>query len=86
MFEQYPKSFLTPDQVAYELDVTLATVYNLLRKGEIPASKFGGSWKIPKDELKRKLTGKKTRATKKASTDSKGSVTMDDIINSLVSV
>lgn len=45
--------YLTPYEVAYELALSLTTVYNLLRAGKLPGLKIGRSWRIPRDALER---------------------------------
>ena len=45
--------YLTPYGVAYELALSLTTVYNLLRAGKLPGVKIGRSWRIPRDALER---------------------------------
>ncbi len=45
--------YLTPYEVAYELALSLTTVYNLLRAGKLPGVKIGRSWRIPRDALER---------------------------------
>ena len=53
------KKFLTIEEVSELLRVNKRTVYRLAVKGEIPAIKFGKSWRISsvklEDYLERKL-------------------------------
>ncbi|MBI2350973.1 MAG: helix-turn-helix domain-containing protein [Deltaproteobacteria bacterium] len=42
------EEILTASQVAALLQVHLRTVYNLARRGQIPAIKFGGGWRFSK--------------------------------------
>lgn len=58
MLKDYPKDYLTPEEVAHELDVTLTTVYNLLRRKKLPGFKVGKVWRIPKSSLKKMMYGK----------------------------
>lgn len=45
-------SWLTPEQVAVELDLTVPTVHRLCRDKELPgARKFAGKWRIPSTAL-----------------------------------
>lgn len=45
-------SWLTPEQVAVELDLTVPTVHRLCRDEELPgARKFAGKWRIPSTAL-----------------------------------
>lgn len=85
MLEKYTKDFLTPDEVAYELNVTPTTVYNLLRKGEIPASKIGKNWRIPKSRLKKMLnTPSVTKPSKRSTKKADKSVSMDEVMNAFI--
>jgi len=43
--------YLTIEEVAKKLRVNKRTVYRLAVKGEIPAFKFGKSWRIDSDKL-----------------------------------
>jgi len=44
---------LTLDEVATYLKAGKRTVYRLAQKGEIPAFKFGGSWRFRRSDLDR---------------------------------
>lgn len=46
---------MTPDEVAFGLQVSLKTVARLLRKGEIHGIKVGGQWRVPRTEYERIL-------------------------------
>jgi excisionase family DNA binding protein len=46
-----PTKYLTPEEVAKVLRVDRRTVYRWLRKGKIPAVKFGGTWRVPETAL-----------------------------------
>ena len=47
------KEYLTVDEVAKMLKVNKRTVYRLAVKGEIPAFKFGKSWRIDPVKLEK---------------------------------
>lgn len=42
---------LTPEAAARELSIGRATLYELIRKGELPSLKIGGSRRIRRDAL-----------------------------------
>ena len=42
---------MTPKEAAKYLGFHLVTVYRLLKKREIPATKIGGQWRFKKDVL-----------------------------------
>lgn len=42
---------MTPKEAAKYLGFHLVTVYRLLKKSEIPATKIGGQWRFKKDVL-----------------------------------
>lgn len=65
MLSDYPKDYLTPEEAAYELDLTRTTIYNLLRNGKFPGFKVGKVWRIPKDSLEKMMYGQKQQASKK---------------------
>ncbi|HOE69068.1 MAG TPA: helix-turn-helix domain-containing protein [Candidatus Omnitrophota bacterium] len=52
---QYPRreraQIMTPKEAAKYLGFHLVTIYRLLKKGEIPATKIGGQWRFKKDVL-----------------------------------
>jgi excisionase family DNA binding protein len=45
--------FLTPQEVAAQLRVSLAVVLRLLRRGELPALRVGRLWRIDEEEFRR---------------------------------
>ena len=45
------KPFLSVREVADYLDIDYKTVYRLVRKGEIPAVKVGGMYRVRRSEL-----------------------------------
>lgn len=50
--ELITKPFLTPEEVAQVLDVSLMTVYRKLKSGELPGAKIGANtWRIKQDDL-----------------------------------
>lgn len=59
MFYQFPVRLmnaqstvtLTPKEAAKHLKIHVLTVYDLLKRGELPGRKVGGSWRIPQDAL-----------------------------------
>jgi excisionase family DNA binding protein len=52
---QYPRrersQIMTPKEAAKYLGFHLVTIYRLLKKGEVPATKIGGQWRFKKDVL-----------------------------------
>ncbi|MBI1863840.1 helix-turn-helix domain-containing protein [Candidatus Woesebacteria bacterium] len=50
--------YLTPDEVARKLKVNKMTVYRMIKKGQIPAFKFGNSWRVDIAKLKKLFEGK----------------------------
>lgn len=59
MLEDYD-NYLTPVDVAYELGVSLTTVYTLLREKKLPGFKVGSKiWRIPKERLIEIMEGDK---------------------------
>lgn len=45
--------YITPEEVADELGLSLTTVYNLLRKGQLPGVKVGRKWLILREKIER---------------------------------
>ena len=45
------RELLTPRQAAALLQMSLSTVYNHLRSGELPGHKIGHQWRVPRREL-----------------------------------
>lgn len=43
--------FLTVDQVAVRLVLSSATIRRMIDRGDFPADRFGGSWRIPQNFL-----------------------------------
>lgn len=50
------KEYLTIEEVAKRLRVNKRTVYRLAVKGQIPAFKFGKSWRISTEKLNKLFT------------------------------
>ncbi len=57
---QYPRrertQIMTPKEAAKYLGFHLVTIYRLLKKQQIPATKIGGQWRFKKDVLDSWLT------------------------------
>ncbi|PIS13840.1 DNA-binding protein [Candidatus Shapirobacteria bacterium CG09_land_8_20_14_0_10_47_13] len=51
------KEYLTIEEVAQRLRVNKRTVYRLAIKGQIPAFKFGKSWRISAVKLEKFIEG-----------------------------
>jgi putative molybdopterin biosynthesis protein len=47
----------TPEEVAEVLKVTTRTVYSMLRRGRLPASRVGDLWRISEENLREFLSG-----------------------------
>jgi len=45
------KEIMTPREAAEYLSVHVRTLYRLVKNGEIPGRKIGGSWRFKKDAL-----------------------------------
>ena len=44
------RSYLTPEDIAWDMNVCLTTVYRLLRAGEMPGRRVRRLWRIPRDQ------------------------------------
>ena len=53
---------MTPKEAAKYLGFHLVTVYRLLKKREIPATKIGGQWRFKKDVLDAWLNSRMNQA------------------------
>ncbi|MET3288976.1 UNVERIFIED_CONTAM: putative molybdopterin biosynthesis protein [Brevibacillus sp. OAP136] len=53
--------YLTPDEVALELKLSKYTVYELIKRKELPASKLGRSLRVMRTDLDAFMNGQKTR-------------------------
>jgi len=49
----HPKAFVTLDEYAAYLDVTVRTLYHQIDKGSLKAVKHGGALRIPLEEAQR---------------------------------
>jgi excisionase family DNA binding protein len=52
------REILTPREAAEYLSVHVRTIYRLVKNGEIPCRKVGGSWRFKKDALDEWLSGR----------------------------
>ncbi len=52
------KEIMTPREAAEYLSVHVRTIYRLVKNGEIPGRKVGGSWRFRKDALDEWLSGR----------------------------
>lgn len=52
------KEIMTPREAAQYLSVHVRTIYRLVKQGEIPGRKIGGSWRFKKETLDEWLSGK----------------------------
>lgn len=48
--------FYTPEQIAKKLQLSLTTIYNLIKSKEIPAIRVGKCFRIPESELSKSLS------------------------------
>ncbi|OGP97633.1 MAG: hypothetical protein A2Z51_00940 [Deltaproteobacteria bacterium RBG_19FT_COMBO_52_11] len=58
------KEILTPREAAEYLSIHVRTIYRLVKKGEIPGRKVGGSWRFKKDALDEWLSWKENPSLK----------------------
>ena len=56
--EIYVREIMTPREAAEYLSIHVRTIYRLVKNGEIPCRKVGGSWRFKKDALDEWLSGK----------------------------
>jgi len=54
------KEVMTPHEAAEYLSVHVRTIYRLVKNGEIPGRKIGGSWRFKKDALDQWLSIRET--------------------------
>ena len=52
------KEIMKPREAAEYLSFHVRTIYRLVKKGEIPGRKVGGSWRFNKNALDEWLSGK----------------------------
>ena len=50
-YKMRTKEIMTPHEAAEYLSVHVRTIYRLVKIGEIPGRKVGGSWRFRKDAL-----------------------------------
>lgn len=55
--EHTMKEIMTPREAAEYLSVHVRTIYRLVKNGEIPGRKVGGSWRFKKTALDEWLSG-----------------------------
>jgi excisionase family DNA binding protein len=55
--EHNMKEIMTPREAAEYLSVHVRTIYRLVKNGEIPCRKVGGSWRFKKEVLDEWLSG-----------------------------
>ena len=61
------ENLLTASEVASYLKVKIETVYNLIRKNELPAAKIGGQWRFRETELERWVEARMDSGTRQSS-------------------
>jgi len=54
------REILTPREAAEYLSVHVRTIYRLVKNGDIPGRKVGGSWRFKKNALDEWLSWKET--------------------------
>jgi len=52
------REIMTPRDAAEYLSIHVRTIYRLVKNGEIPCRKVGGSWRFKKDALDEWLSGR----------------------------
>jgi len=57
-YELRTKEILTPREAAEYLSIHVRTIYRLVKNGEIPCRKVGGSWRFKKYALDEWLSGR----------------------------
>ena len=70
---------LTPLEVAELLKITKNTVYELIKRGELPAYKVGKKLRIDKEDIDNYINSQKTSTTFSPNTQQE--VTLNDISN-----
>ena len=56
--ELQTREIMTPRDAAEYLSIHVRTIYRLVKNGEIPCRKVGGSWRFKKDALDEWLSGR----------------------------
>ena len=59
------KEIMTPREAAEYLSIHVRTIYRLVKLGEIPGRKVGGSWRFRKDTLDAWLSERENPADRK---------------------
>jgi excisionase family DNA binding protein len=59
-YELRTKEILTPREAAEYLSVHVRTIYRLVKNGDIPGRKVGGSWRFKKNALDEWLSWRET--------------------------
>lgn len=54
------QDFLTPEQLAKKLQLSLTTIYNLIKSGDVPSIRVGKCYRIPQDDLEVRLGTRNT--------------------------
>ena len=62
------KQCLSIGEVATYLDLTVSTVYRLVKRGAVPGFKVGGQWRFSRDKLEAWITEQMTIKRLKAET------------------
>src|SRR4030042_5079129 len=57
-YELRTKEIMTPREAAEYLSIHVRTIYRLVKNGEIPCPKVGGSWRLKKYALEEWLSGR----------------------------
>lgn len=60
------KEILTPREAAEYLSIHVRTIYRLVKNGEIPGRKVGGSWRFKKITLDEWLSGKENTSLERS--------------------
>ncbi|HEX8743601.1 MAG TPA: helix-turn-helix domain-containing protein [Thermoleophilaceae bacterium] len=60
------RPLLTPRDVAEQLQISRSTLYEMLRRGELPSYKIAGARRIDPDDLDRYLTEQREHGTGRA--------------------
>jgi excisionase family DNA binding protein len=58
--ETFMKEVLTPREAAEYLNIHIRTIYRLVKSGEIPGRKVGGSWRFKRTDLEEWLSIKES--------------------------
>lgn len=53
------QKYIKIDEIAHTLDISRATIYRYIKKGELSAIKIGNSYRVSQKELKKFLNRKK---------------------------